>query len=152
MLCSFQNCGKGFESARLDKSSSAQCKAALKVEALEQKWTAKDFRCDDFASYECERRIFSPDLQTMSHSLKECLPGDQICVDVNIFQFDTSAARTPASDTADFSQGGSYNHEEIRCRHRWLYKGASVFEGDRSSLEESLSVAMSACESVMEAR
>ncbi len=151
MLCSFQNCGQGFESAHLDKTSSLQCKISLKAEALAQKWTSKDFRCDDFESYECERRIFSPNLETMNHSLKECLPGGSICVDVNVFEFNTSAARSPANED-EFQVGGSYNHEEIRCRHRWQFKGATVFEASRPSLEESLSATMAACESAMEQR
>jgi|GEM_PF-4692808 len=150
MLLAFQNCGKSFEPAGLDKTASSQCKAKMKSDALKMKWTNADFRCDDFSSYSCERRIFSPDLDTMTHSLKECLPGDTICVDVDVRQFNTSVARGPSSNLADFQPGGSYNHEEVRCYHRWLYNGMAIFEGDRATLEESLSDAMSACEKALE--
>lgn len=150
MVLAFQNCGKGFSAADLKKTSSSQCKAQMKSEALKQKWTNSDFRCDDFASYSCERRVFSPDVQDMSHNLTECLPGDTICVDVEVRQFNTSVARGPASNSADFAPGGSYNHEEVNCHHRWLYNGIALFEGSSSTMEESLSAAMSACEKALE--
>ena len=117
---------------------------------MKMKWTNADFRCDDFASYACERRIFNPDIETMTHSLKECLPGNRICVDVDVRQFNTSVARGPNSSPADFAPGGSYNNEEVRCYHRWFYNGMAIFEGDRPSLEESLSVAMAQCEKALE--
>lgn len=132
------------------EQASAQCKAEIKNKAAQMKWQPGDFRCDDFSSYACERRIFSPDIETMSHALKECLPGDTICVDVDIRQYNTSTARDPASDKADFTPGGIYNHEEVRCYHRWLYKGVAIFEGDQATLEESLSEAMSACDRAWE--
>lgn len=151
MGLAFQNCGGGFESAGiLNKSSSAQCKAKMKSEAQKLKWTNADFRCDDFSAYSCERRVFSPDVETMSHSLKECLPGDTICVDVEIRQFNTSVARNPAANPADFQPGGSYNHEEVNCYHRFFHNGLALFTGDKPTLEESLSDAMSACEKALE--
>ena len=86
----------------------------------------------------------------MSHSLKECVPGGTICVDVDIRQFNTSAALGPESRAADFEPGGSYNHEEVKCAHRWRQNGMAVFTGDRESLEEALSEAMDACERASE--
>lgn len=122
----------------------------MKSEALKKKWSHADFRCDDFASYACERRVFSPDVQDMTHLLTECLPGDTICVEVDVRQYNTSVARGPSAQASDFEPGGSYNHEEVRCHHRWLYEGAVLFEGEKSTIEESLSAAMSACEKALE--
>jgi hypothetical protein len=146
LLLPFQNCGTGFKSAQLDQRSDLQCKGAMKAEALRQSWSAAELDCGNLANYECERRIFSPDLATMSHQLKECLPGDKTCVDVNVFQFNTQAARKASQNQKDFEPGGSYNHEEIRCQHRFAYRGTRVFEAQRDSLEESLAAAMKACE------
>ena len=148
-LLAFQNCGKGFVAAQIN-GASALCKAQMKSEALQMKWSAQDLRCDDFNSYACERRIFSPDVENMTHALQECLPGDSICVDVEVRQFATAQARSPSSRPEDFAPGGSYNHEEVRCYHRWLYEGMAIFEGDQGSLAESLSAAMSACENALE--
>lgn len=146
LLFPFQNCGTGFKSAQLEQNSDLQCKAARKAEALRKSWPAAELGCGNFGNYECERRIFSPDIATMSHQLKECLPGGETCVDVNVFQFNTQAARNSSEDPNDFKPGGSYNHEEIRCQHRFTYRGTRVFEAQRDSLEESLAAVMKACE------
>jgi len=125
----FQNCSKSYVVAQAERSAGLS-KAKIKSEAIGMKWSNQDLRCDDFSSYVCERNIFSPDVETMTHALKECLPGDTICVDVEIRQFNTSAE----------------SREEVRCQHRWLYQGVTIFEGDRDTIEESLSEAMAACE------
>ncbi|MGZ3723244.1 MAG: hypothetical protein ACXVA9_09955, partial [Bdellovibrionales bacterium] len=69
------------------------------------------------------------------------------CVDVDIRQFSTAGAMSQgAGDSASFAPGGDYNHEEIHCYHRMVYRGISLFEGAADSLEESLAKAMAACE------
>lgn len=109
-------------------------------------WSEADLGCGNLAHYECERRIFSPDLATMSHQLKECLPGGQTCVDVSVFQFNTQEARNSNPNPKEFLPGGSYNHEEIRCQHRFVYRSTRIFEAEAETLEESLANAMKACE------
>lgn len=146
MIVSFQNCGRGFKSQEIS-SVSAQCREAVKAAAPSYKLTREELNCGDFNNYGCERRIFSPDLADMSHSLKECLPGDTICVDVDVRQFNTSAARRAEPiDEAAFAPGGEYNRQEVTCYHRMVYRGVSLFEGHADSLEASLAQAMSACE------
>jgi hypothetical protein len=107
--------------------------------------TASELACADFNNYTCERRVFSPDVSDMSHALKECLPGDRICVDVEVREFNTSVARATASE-ASFAPGGEYNHQEVNCSHRMVYRGVALFTGHADSLAEALAQAMSACE------
>ncbi|MBX3022213.1 MAG: hypothetical protein KF799_11115 [Bdellovibrionales bacterium] len=149
LLCivSFQNCSSGFKANRdlaLD-SSSVQCRAKMKAEVTAAKLPAAELRCSDFNAFACERRVFSPDASNLSHALKECLPGDRICVDVDVLEFNTAGARAPANED-EFKPGGSYNREDIRCYHRLRIKGVVVFEGVGDSLAEALAGAVHACE------
>lgn len=86
----------------------------------------------------------------MTHTLTECLAGGTICLNVDVRQFNTASAAGPDSRAEDFQPGGSYNHEEFKCSHRALHNGMAVFTGEKDSLEESLSEAMSACERARE--
>jgi len=149
MVASFQNCSGKFKSSRaVLESSSAQCKAVLKAEVSAQKLPAAELRCGDFNSFACERRVFSPDVEDLSHSLKECMPGDQICVDVDVRQFNTSGARSPASES-EFTEGGAYNREDVRCYHRLRVKGLAVLDGEGDSIEAALAQAMHSCEAAV---
>ena len=131
--------------SKASSQASAQCKAELKAEAL--KGTSPYvYHCDNFNNYRCERRVFSPNVATLSHSLKECLPGGDNCVDVEVNQFSTASALAAQEDAALFAAGGSYNREEVRCHHRYFYQGVAVFEGEGDSLEAALAGAMKACE------
>ena len=150
LVVSFQNCGKGFQ-AKVTNSLSAQCMAKIKKDAASFKLSSADLNCSDFNNYVCERRIFAPEITDLSHSLKECLPGDQICVDVDVREFNTSPARKLAGvNPESFLPGGEYNREEVHCFHRMVYRGVSLFEGSGDSLEESLAHSMSACEQALQ--
>jgi len=144
LLIPFQNCGKEMKAASYKDASSLQCKAQLKAEALAN-FDAGSFDCGNFNHYACERRIFSPTVDDLSHQLTECLPGGENCVDVEVHQFST-ANLTGSEDPAFFEPGGSYNREEVRCHHRFLYEDTAIFEGEGDSLEEALSAAMKACD------
>lgn len=144
LLCAllpFQNCGQQMTAARNQSSTagSAQCRAQLKAEALAAGRPAS-LNCSDFSQYQCERRIFSPDVENMTHFLRECSASGSTCVDVEIHQFSTAEAKNSDEDPSLFAPGGAYNREEIRCTHNRLYEG----EGD--SLEEALAKAVAACE------
>jgi hypothetical protein len=149
VLLPFQNCGKGYKSADFDLnsfSSSSQCRVAAKAEALQKlQVTRAPVNCSDFNQYACERRIFAPGIQNLSHSLKQCTADGSICVDVDVFEYNTDVARAIAS-SASFAPGGEYNRQEVRCRHRFSYKGVAVFEGAGDSLEQALAGALDACE------
>lgn len=121
----------------------------MKAEVTANRLPATEMRCWDFNNFACERRVFSPDVENFSHSLKECLPGDQTCVDVDVLQFNTLAARL-GSRPQQFEPGGDYNREEIRCYHRIRIKGTVVFEGEGDSLAEALAGAVKACEAAVE--
>jgi hypothetical protein len=147
MVFSFQNCGKGFQPANESVFNSAQCSAKIRAEAPSYKLSPSDLNCGDFNQYACERRIFSPDVTDLSESVKECVGSGDTCVDVDVRQFNTTPARTSGvTNDASFAPGGDYNHEEVNCYHRMVYRGTSLFEGSAASLEESLAKAMSACE------
>lgn len=149
LLTSFQNCGKGFESS-IGLSKSSLCQAKIREQAQKLSWSASALRCGDMASYVCERRVFSPDVEDMSHVLTECVSDGGTCVEVQVRQFNTSVARTPAADASEFQPGGSYNHEEVKCYHRQLYQGLAIFSADGDSLAEALSGAMASCEAAAE--
>ncbi len=148
-LLPFQNCGKDMSAAR-SSANSQQCKAQFKSEAIAARHSGV-FNCSDFSNYQCERRVFSPDIENMSHSLKECLGRGEICVDVDVRQFNTASARAFEPPTS-FLFGGTYNREEARCFHRYVYQGLAVFEGEGLILEEALAAAMKSCEESVEAR
>lgn len=148
-LLPFQNCGQEMSSAK-SNGNSLQCRAQFKAEAVAARHS-QFFNCSEFNNYQCERRLFSPDVENMSHSLKECIGTGEICVDVDVRQFSTAAARTFEPAEA-FLPGGAYNREEFRCHHRYIYEGYAVFEGSGDSLEEALAAAMRSCEEAVEAR
>ena len=149
ILGSFQNCGKGgFKSTGSDALSS-QCQATIKKAAPDFKLSASELKCSDFNEYACERRVFSPDLSDMVHQLKECLPGERICVDVTIRQINTQAGYKVSEDPVDFAPGGQFNNQEVKCSHRMVYRGVALFEGNADSLEAALAQAMSACENTL---
>ena len=128
--------------------ASAQCRVQMKAEAVQDiSQYGISLNCGDFNSYQCERRIFAPDVASMTHSLKECFGSGESCVDMTVHQFSTADARERGEDAALFAPGASYNREEVRCVHRFAYKGVSVFEGESDHLEEALAHAMAACES-----
>jgi hypothetical protein len=145
MVVSFQNCGKGFQPVSADAFSSAQCSAKMRAEASTLHLSPSELNCADFNAYACERRIFSPDTVDLSETVKECVPNSQICVDVDVRQFNTTPARAAAS-ADQFQPGGDYNHEEVHCYHRMVYHGLSLFDASADSLEASLAKAMAACE------
>lgn len=144
-LLPFQNCGKQMEANNYDDSNSQQCKAQLKAEAIASK-SAPAFNCSEFNNYSCERRVFSPDVESLSHLLKECTSSGEICVDVEVRQFNTASAKSSEPASA-FLPGGEYNREEFRCHHKYTYRGVAVFEGEGDSIEEALASAMKSCES-----
>jgi hypothetical protein len=149
MLVSFQNCsGKPFESSRVTQSSSAQCKAEFIAKVIADKLPADRLNCGDLNSFACERRVFSPDVQDMQHSLRECLPGDQTCVDVDVFQFNT--AGRAGSSSEQMAPGGDYNREEIRCYNKLQVRGNVVIQSDGDSVADALAKAMAACEGAQE--
>ena len=131
-------------------ASSAQCKAILKAEAVAGT-SANAYNCDNFNNYQCERRIFSPTVANMSHSIKECIGGGENCVDVEVNQFSTAAALASKEDAALFEPGGSYNRDEVKCHHKYFYSGIAVFEGESDNLEQALAAAMKACDHAGEA-
>lgn len=143
----FQNCGKGFQSAgpNLDLASSAQCMVKLRDEPALMKLNIEKLRCDDVDSYVCERRVFRPGVGNSQHHDQECSLDKTVCVDVMTYMFDTEVARQNGGDSAEFSPGGDYNREELKCNYRFAYRGLSPFEGQGSTLEESLEAAISAC-------
>lgn len=143
VLLPFQNCSSDLSSAK-SQAASQQCKAQLKSEAIAARGT-QSFRCSDLAGYQCERRIFTPTLENMVHNLTECLGGGEICVDVEVRQINTAAARNYEPEQS-FAPGGDYNREEFRCHHRYTYKGLAVFEGQGESMEEALALAIRSCE------
>lgn len=145
VVFAFQNCGKGY-GAKDALSSTKQCQAKAKAEAAQSTLSATQLRCSDFNSYQCEQRVFSPDVEDMIHSLKECIAGTEICVDLEVRQFNTSGAKAGATPE-QMQAGGDYNHDEIRCFHRHTVLGFVVFEGEGDSLEVALAKAMAACES-----
>jgi hypothetical protein len=151
LLIPFQNCGKQMKAATYSEgSSSAQCKAVLKAEALAS-FDAGSFECGNFNHYACDRRIFSPNVDDLSHQLKECVSGGQECVDVEVRQFSTAGLKS-SEDPALFAPGEAYNREEIRCHHRFFYEDVALFEGEGESLEEALAAAMKACDRAGEPR
>ena len=126
--------------------ASAQCKAKLINEAkAELTAFPQGVNCADFNQYSCERRIFSPSVSDMTHSLKECLSQGSACVDVEVRQFNTASAAASGAPE-DFLPGGDYNREEIRCSHKYVYRGLRVFQGEGDSLEEALAEALKYCE------
>jgi hypothetical protein len=144
LLLPFQNCGKPFQTAKVDATtSSSQCQAQLKASAPSLNLKASEFNCADFNYYGCERRIFRPEVPNLWESIKECLPGGLICVDVEVRQYHTAGA---GSDKVSYIEGGEFNREEVQCFHRGLYNGISLFVGSAATLEESLALAMAACE------
>lgn len=127
-------------------TSSQQCKAQMKAEAIEGVDPGA-FRCGSFNNYACDRRVFAPDIANMVHTLKECLGTGETCVDVEVHQYNTAGARGAPEDEPQFLPGGSYNREEHRCHHKYFYRGVAVFEGEGENLGEALAAAMKACES-----
>lgn len=144
-LVPFQNCGQKMQSASHKDASSTQCKAQLKAEALNG-FDAGSFECGNFNHYQCERRIFSPDVGDLTHQLKECVAGGENCVDVDVRQFSTASQKAAGEDPALFVAGASYNREEVKCHHRFFYQDVAVFEGEGDSLEQALAAAMKACD------
>lgn len=127
--------------------SSSACRAQLKSEGLDFLSKASfTIDCANFNDYQCERRIFSPQLESMSHSLKECLGSGDVCVDVDVRQFNTAAAQASGEPSQMFEPGGDYNREEVRCAHRFAYQGVLVFDGEDDNLESAMAHAISACE------
>lgn len=147
LLIPFQNCGGQMKPATYSdtSSSSLQCKAQVKAEAVAA-FDPASFECGNFNHYSCERRIFSPDVADMVHQLKECLVGGENCVDVEVRQFSTAAAKASGEDPSQFLPGGDYNREEVRCHHMFFYQDVAVFEGEGDSLEQALAQAMKACD------
>ncbi len=144
LVFSFQNCGPGFKPSP-NRVLSSLCSAKVKAAAKAEKFSAAQLNCAEFNNYSCERRIFSPNTSDLSHSLKECILGDSICVDVVVRQFNTEGARTSATPES-YLPGGEFNREDIHCFHRMQDRGVALFEGRADSLESSLSVAMASCE------
>lgn len=142
LLMAFQNCSDfGAMSAA---TNSALCRAKVQPKPS---FKATDLHCGDMGSYQCERRVFSPTaLQNLSHSLIECVGSGSLCVEVEVREFNTEAARSGAGEGA-FLPGGEYNREEIRCHHRGAQDGElAVLTGEGDSLDEALAHVMSACE------
>lgn len=125
-------------------ASSQQCKAQFKAEAVAAKM-APNFACSDFNNYSCERRVFSPDVEPLTHFLKECVSRGDICIDVEVRQFNTASARG-YEPVGAFAPGGDYNREEFRCHHKYTYRNLAVFEGEGDSMEQALASAMGSCE------
>lgn len=147
----FQNCATQKDHLNLSSSSSAQCRTQLKAKVMAEKRPATELKCGDFNNYSCERRLFSPDVDNLQHSIRECSVGGTACVDMDVRQFNTSGLREGAPREA-FLPGGDYNHEEVHCYHHYLLKGLAVFEGSADNLEQALAQAMSTCENAQEVK
>lgn len=105
--------------------------------------------CEDFSSFECERRVFRPGLQSGQSREVECVSIEgksEICVSVLENRFDTEAAREGAEITA-FIEGGDYNREEIQCWNTKIQKASiSLIQAEAPTLSAALSSAISRCQ------
>lgn len=146
LMLPFQNCDGGLKSQNGINSQSAQCRAQAKVDGVAAILTGQlQPHCASLTEYSCERRLFSPDVDSLTHEVIECIGDDQTCVAMTIRQFNTSAAKKFES-WEKFLPGGPYNREEVTCRHSSRFKGSALFEETAESLEVALAHVIDDCE------
>lgn len=144
LLFPFQNCSQGFRTAAPTDLSSAQCTAKMRADAATLNL---DVNCDEVKDYACERRVFSPEVESRAETLSDCSRG--ACIRVAARFFNTAGA---GDSQESYAPGGEYNHEEIHCYHRQTHRGLTLFEGEGDSIESSLAKAMAACKHAVVAR
>lgn len=147
LLAPFQNCGQ-FQAADVaSRSSLAQCRAGYTSQALRlQQVEHLDLSCSDLRAYACERRVFTPvaDGGIVISQRAECSANTAACVDVVTRTYGTAGART-ADNAAQFVAGADYNHVEVRCYHRWTYRGQVVLENEAPTVADALANVRQAC-------
>jgi hypothetical protein len=145
LLLGYTNCGQFKSVAELASGLSSSCVAKIRETA---KVSFASTVCEDMSAFKCDRRVFKPDANAETKTQRECVKndsGEEACVDVTTYSFDTEGARDGASPGA-FDQGGEYNREEVQCMNSMvLRQNISVVAADASSLQDALSKAVVQC-------
>lgn len=147
VLLPFQNCGQAYRPSADMASSSAQCRAMQIQSARASRLPASRLACEDLGSYQCEQRIFAPDVVSGVHDESFCRGAS--CVQVTARVFNTDGARSGAMP-AQLAPGGDYNHVETRCYHRYEANGEILFEEAADELGDALNKTMALCRSLVE--
>ena len=145
LLVTYTNCGQFQQGVDLAKNLSSNCVAKIRETA---KVNFASTVCADMTAFKCDRRVFKPGASAETSTKHECIrspAGEDSCVKVTTYSFDTEGARDGAAPGA-FDLGGEYNHEEVQCMNSMvLRQNISVVSSDAGSLDEALPQAISRC-------
>lgn len=142
LLIAFNNCARSFE-ANDSMSLSSSCLSKVRTEASMISVTPQT--CSDASAYECEKRIFSPDLENSDSLVTECGVEHSTCIQVRVLTFNTQVART-ADNAIEFMPGGEYNRTEIQCsNHAVQFRGVDVLQAEGSNVFEALDRVIAQC-------
>ncbi|RYZ69886.1 MAG: hypothetical protein EOP05_14150 [Proteobacteria bacterium] len=145
LLVTYTNCGQFQQGVDLAKNLSSNCVAKIRETA---KVNFSSTVCADMTAFECDRRVFKPGANAGTTTKHECVrspAGEDSCVKVTTYTFDTENARKEAGPGA-FDSGGDYNHEEVQCINKMVTRqNISVVNSDAPTLEEALPEAVSLC-------
>jgi hypothetical protein len=145
LLVTYTNCGQFKSVGELATILTSTC--VSKIRATTKVAFASSV-CSDISSFKCDRRVFKPGAVDEKTTKQECTrltSGEEVCVNVTTYSFDTAGAREGASPGA-FDEGGEYNREEYQCMNGLvLRQNVTVVSEDAVSLSEALSKAISSC-------
>lgn len=145
LMMTYTNCGQFQQGVNLAKNLSSSCVAKIRETS---KVSFASTVCADMSAFKCDRRVFKPGAVAEKVTKDECVrspAGEDSCVKVTTYSFDTEGARGGASAGA-FDEGGDYNHEEVQCMNSMvLRENISVVNSDAPTLAEALPQAVSRC-------
>ena len=145
LLVTYTNCGQFKSVGELAGNLTSSCVAKIRATS---KIALASSVCSDLASFKCDRRVFKPGISDVKTTMTECVrlkSGEDACVPVTTFSFDTEGAREGAAPGA-FDEGGEYNRTEYQCMNAVvLRQNITVVSTDATSLSDALSDAITSC-------
>ena len=106
--------------------------------------------CSQTHMYQCDVRIFSPDIENSEEIKEVCFGETQAqCLMTRVLSFSTEDQRSndEYSKEEDFLFGGQYNYQEVTCYQKHKHaKGLYQIVGEGATVESALNKAKEACE------
>jgi hypothetical protein len=149
-LLAFNNCSGGFKMenpAGVSASSSSQCRTKV-INAAKSQALPDASVCENPANYQCDLRRFRMAVGHERTSEQQCsnIAGmGEVCINVIIYNFDTSE-QSKSAEASEVFEDGAYNRDEAVCINTQVTtQGILVVQGEGSSVTEALEKSIESC-------
>lgn len=133
--------------AGVSASSSSQCRTKI-INAAKSQALIDPSVCENPANYQCDLRRFRLAIgheTTSEHQCSNIAGIGEVCVNVVIYNFDTSE-QLKTAEVAEAFEGGAYNRDEAVCINTQVTaQGIVVVQGEGPTVTDALEKSIESC-------